>query len=364
MTAPAGHRRDQGEYEHRSHNLPGLVWAVQIAVGPVILRLVPPQPGQVVNKSGKANKDCRPPLVVRASLEGAHSTFASFVILEVCSCARPIRIKMQNWVSASQGLEGDQVSYPSRMGRLFPDSWYPEPKPLDRWIVAHRIQVRVGAVLLMLLGIGWMVYGHGRWSLPVAMSILTLLLSWKVPRSVKKYDGRQEGLAAPDPAGDLPLRDRPRRFTKEHASLLSQLQPGANTDWSSAALFACLEQLLTSTVTEADRVAVLDAWPDGPDAFCVVYQTPYADGNLGIRRTTDDAPDDAPQRRKKYRPGDMTVGYDLGAAELPDPVMFGWMVADFDIGEPGSGPLRQDPVSGISWWGSLGDAFPTRHPAS
>jgi hypothetical protein len=39
----------------------------------------------------------------------------------------------------------------------------------------------------------------------------------------------------------------------------------------------------------------------------------------------------------------MTDGYDMGSAEIPDPVAFGCNVADFNIGEPGTdGPLLVD----------------------
>ena len=134
----------------------------------------------------------------------------------------------------------------------------------------------------------------------------------------------------------------------------------ASADWSRTALIACLEQLRTSNVTEAGQVAVLDAWVDGSDAFCVVYQSPYQAGEVGIRRTVDDV---ASSRNQKYRPDDMTGGYDMGSAKIPDPVAFGCNVADFDIGEPGTGALRHDERSGTSWWGSLGDALPLRPSA-
>ena len=152
--------------------------------------------------------------------------------------------------------------------------------------------------------------------------------------------------------------DGPRRFTEHHARLLSQLKSEADAGWSRTALLACLEQLRTSNITEAGQMAVLDAWVDGADAFCVVYQSPYLDGEVGIRRTVDDA-----SSSQKYRPGEMTNGYDMGSARIPDPVAFGSNVADFDIGEPGTGPLRHDESSGTSWWGSLGDALPLRPSA-
>jgi hypothetical protein len=161
-------------------------------------------------------------------------------------------------------------------------------------------------------------------------------------------------------AGPLPW-EGPRRFTEQHACLLSELQSEARADWSRTALIACLEHLRTSRFAEAGQVAVLDAWVDGPDAFCVVYQSPYQAGDVGIRRTADDA---ASPRNQKYRPRERTRYCDMGSAEIPDPVAFGWTVADLDIGDPGTeGPLRHDKESGTTWWGSLGDALPTRHTA-
>jgi hypothetical protein len=164
-----------------------------------------------------------------------------------------------------------------------------------------------------------------------------------------------------DPSGEPLPADGPRRFCEQHARLLSQLQSEAKADWSKTALIACLEQLRTSDVTEASQVAVLNAWVDGPDAFCVVYHPPYDPREIGIRRSVDNA---APSRNQmKYRPGQMTEYHDMGSAEIPDPVAFGWNVADLDIGEPGLGPLRHDDNTGTSWWGSLGDALPMRHTA-
>jgi hypothetical protein len=179
-----------------------------------------------------------------------------------------------------------------------------------------------------------------------------------IPRWARRLLPRGKTVAALRPQGEPLPPDGPRRFSEQHARLLSQLQSEASADSSPIALLACLEQLRTSNVTEAGRVAVLDAWVDGTDAFCVVYQSPYEPDEVGIRRTVDNA---APPRNQKYRPGEMTDGYDMGSAETPEPVAFGWNVADFDIGEPGPpGPLRHDQDTGTSWWGSLGKALP-RH---
>jgi hypothetical protein len=180
---------------------------------------------------------------------------------------------------------------------------------------------------------------------------------WIPGWALRLWPGKKT-LAVLGPPGESLPADGPRRFTEQHVRLLSQLQSEARADWSGTALNACLEQLRTSNVTEAGQVAVLDAWVDGPYAFCVVYQSPYEAGKIGIRRTVDAA---ASPRSQKSRPGEMTKGYDMGSAKIPDPVAFGWNVADFEIGEPGTGLLRRDEDSGTSWWGSLGDALPMRH---
>jgi len=183
-----------------------------------------------------------------------------------------------------------------------------------------------------------------------------------IPRwAWRLWPGTKTFVALETPGEPLPP-DGPRRFSEQHARLLSQLQSEANADWSKTALIACLEQLRTSDFTGAGQVTVLDAWVDGLDAFCVVYHPPYDDPReIGIRRTVDDA---APSRnQKKYRPGQMTEYHDMGSTEIPDPVAFGWNVADLDIGEPGPGPLRHDENTGTSWWGSLDDALPMRHTA-
>ena len=104
-------------------------------------------------------------------------------------------------------------------------------------------------------------------------------------------------------------------------------------------------------------IAVNERLAEQPE---LVNQSPYEDGEVGIRRTVDDAWSCS----QKHRRAEMTEGYDMGSADIPDPVAFGWNVADFDIGDPGTdGPLRHDEASGTSWWGSLGDALPMRRTA-
>jgi hypothetical protein len=72
-------------------------------------------------------------------------------------------------------------------------SWYPEPKSFDWWMVRHRTGVRVGVGLFVVLGVCWMLYSHSSKLIgPIALvSLFTLMLSWKAPRVVKKYDSAQ-----------------------------------------------------------------------------------------------------------------------------------------------------------------------------
>jgi hypothetical protein len=151
----------------------------------------------------------------------------------------------------------------------------------------------------------------------------------------------------------------PRRFTERHAALLGDPQLRERPEWSATALWACLEHLRVSAVTQAARVAVVDAWLDGPDAFCVLYHPPFDDARVvGLRRCRQEA-----LEAREWRLGDMTTwGYDMSSApDWVDPVAFGWNVADFDIGEPLgfiATILRYDRAD-IGWWGSLGVALPS-----
>jgi hypothetical protein len=120
-----------------------------------------------------------------------------------------------------------------------------------------------------------------------------------------------------------------------------------------------------STLTEADPVAVLDGWIDGPNAFCVVYRNPYSESLIGLRRHADDARDAI--AGLSWVPGrSMTAGHamaDFATTEgvMPDPVGFGWNVADFDLGEPHAPDehFRSD-ESGVYWHGNLEGGVPQR----
>jgi hypothetical protein len=155
------------------------------------------------------------------------------------------------------------------------------------------------------------------------------------------------------------------------ARRLLERRVGNAQGWSATALSACLAHVAVSTVTEAARVSILDAWLDGPDSFCVLYRAPFDESRVvGLRRCRQEA-----LETRIWRLGDMTTwGYDMGpdrqaashrppdgaANDYVDPVAFGWNVADFDLGEPlgfVATILRYDRAD-IGWWGSLGPTLP------
>ncbi|WP_459960517.1 hypothetical protein [Nocardia sp. IFM 10818] len=100
---------------------------------------------------------------------------------------------------------------------------------------------------------------------------------------------------------------------------------------------------MISTVTEASRIAVEDAWVEDEWTFVVVYRSPYFAGLLALRSST-------------YNPRDNMFSsmYSPRLTAEPDPTSYGRDVADFDIGEPlgtARDSLRVDD-RGIHWWGS------------
>lgn len=87
------------------------------------------------------------------------------------------------------------VPFPQRPGDL--DRWDPEPTPFQRWIVRHRVMVRVDAVSVLVLAISWTVYlvatvGPGVAVVAaiaaIAVSIHVLLTGRQVTRYVENYD--------------------------------------------------------------------------------------------------------------------------------------------------------------------------------
>jgi hypothetical protein len=72
-----------------------------------------------------------------------------------------------------------------------------------------------------------------------------------IPRWPWRLWPGKETFAVLGPRGAPLPWEGPRRFTEQHARLLSQLQSEARADWSRTALMACLEQLRTSRFAEA-----------------------------------------------------------------------------------------------------------------
>ncbi len=183
------------------------------------------------------------------------------------------------------------------------------------------------------------------------------------PRSVVDRDAtRPDDLDTAWPSPVLiGVGSEPRRggLSRRHADLLRDLDPagGPPPMWSTAALRECLTHLGTSTVTQARRVHLVDAWTDGSDAFCVLYGPPYDEGRVvGLRRRRQSAVEVG-----EWRPGDLTTwGYEMGLDGEVDPLVFARNVADFDIGEPLGfvvTVLRYDGAD-IGWWGNLAEDLP------
>jgi hypothetical protein len=127
--------------------------------------------------------------------------------------------------------------------------------------------------------------------------------------------------------------------------------------WAEAALHACIERLRTGRLTSTEEIEIESAWTDGRSAFCVVYRNPYFAGLIGVRRDATDAL--FAIASNDWNHNMMTDGHDMADREViaggpPDPVGFGWNVADFDIGEPHA-PTTGYRVDGrgVHWHGHL-----------
>ncbi|MEJ7649243.1 MAG: hypothetical protein WKF57_09445 [Nakamurella sp.] len=165
--------------------------------------------------------------------------------------------------------------------------------------------------------------------------------------------------AAPAEAEPRLTAEERGQVTATHRDLLGQLASGPDSLWSTRALWACLEELRESVITEAAEVRVSDAWTDGPAAFCVVYCPPFQpEERVGLRRHQDDS--------------EVQIVYGLGSSLFQshgtdqvderghaDLIAFGVAVAAFDIGEPlgnYADTLLRD-SNGVGWWGSV-DSVP------
>ena len=96
------------------------------------------------------------------------------------------------------------VPFPRRPGDL--GRWNPEPTSLQRWMVRHRIRLRVCAVTLLVLAISWTVYlvatvGFGvavfATVAGIAFPVQVLLAGRDVTRYVENYDNTPH--QRPDP---------------------------------------------------------------------------------------------------------------------------------------------------------------------
>lgn len=172
--------------------------------------------------------------------------------------------------------------------------------------------------------------------------------------------------AVPDTDTDPRLTQEERgNVTPAHREVLERLSLASEKSWSGRALWACLEELRHSTITEAADVRVEQARTDGPDAFCIIYTPPYQPHRcVGLRRHAADE--------------DVIIEYGLSSTlylqhvkatrteplpdDLPNPIAFGVAVAAFDIGEPlgATAMLLRTDDRGVGWWGTLEADLPER----
>lgn len=169
--------------------------------------------------------------------------------------------------------------------------------------------------------------------------------------------------AAAHEPGEMLTAEQRGNVTPAHRHLLESLVPKADASWSEQALWSCLNNLRLGTHAGAE-VRVEHAWTDGPYAFCVVYTPPYQpEQRVGLRRQENDTDDD--ESEPGAAPGHSALlspmFAEVGADGRWDPIGFGRVVAEFDIGEPlGSANylLRTDD-SGVGWWGALKAQLPS-----
>lgn len=139
----------------------------------------------------------------------------------------------------------------------------------------------------------------------------------------------------------------------EHDRLLRELTAQPLQSWASEALRSCLEAIRDGKGHE--RIAVVDAWVEDADTFCLIYTPPWAAVLGGTRR----------------RRGDLEPVSQLALATNPlaqpiylmpeDPKAYGAMLVD-DLTEP-LGRLHDHLIydaDGVGWWGTLGAAPPLR----
>lgn len=156
---------------------------------------------------------------------------------------------------------------------------------------------------------------------------------------------------------DQPPPDWVPSIESDHRRLLEEL-PTEPSTWAVEALRSCLHAVENGL--EIEQVAVVDAWPDGEDAFCVVYLPPFSDGELvGLRRERQDSVRASEERMDAPLTERGVIGVYAG---LDDPDSFGNCVANWDMSDPLGAVhelLRFD-AAGLGWWGTLHADLPRR----
>ena len=170
--------------------------------------------------------------------------------------------------------------------------------------------------------------------------------------------------AADTDTGSRLTEEERGNVTPAHREVLKRLALASEKPWSGEALWACLEELRHSTITEAAEVRIEQAWIDGSEAFCIIYTPPYQPEELvGLRRhAAADVIIDYGLGSTLYLQRVEATGTDSLSGGVPNPIAFGVAVAAFDIGEPlgAMAELLRTDDQGVGWWGSLEADLPGR----
>lgn len=160
-----------------------------------------------------------------------------------------------------------------------------------------------------------------------------------LPRWLRSTTVRIEGGASEPPTQWSPeIRSR-------HQELLHKAEAAGGETWAAQTMRHVLRQVSDGHVIES--IAIVDAWTQGADTFCVVYTPPWGpDPLVGIRRVRGDL-DPVAQIETSWDADQ------LASFEMPEePGAYAAEVVD-DISQPLGNTRFHRAVNGFAWWGTV-----------
>lgn len=160
-----------------------------------------------------------------------------------------------------------------------------------------------------------------------------------LPRWIRSTTVHIEG------GGVEPLRRHTPGVPSRHEQLLRDQDATGGETWAAQALRQVLRQVADGHVIEP--IAVVDAWTENADTFCVVYTPPWGpDPLVGVRRVRGDLD-------PVVQIGSAVGADDLSSFEMPDdPVEYAADVVD-DISEPLGNTRLHRAANSFAWWGTV-----------